>query len=324
MHWSGNSITRIITSINDLRVECSRHCEHLKRASIEKGFQLVNDVAPQEVNGAIAAVDSGFSTRQFVSLDVMLLRSAATVFTYEKSKLLSSAYFPNRVPGISVHYGVFPDQTDATCFRNLSRLHAELSCALQVIKMYNPSTLLLDGSLLPLPSDKPPQNSSIYPLFEEVISLYNELASMSRQCNCGLVGVVKDSRSQKLCATLAEKLGEPVAINNDEFLADILLKPSQRTVELPVSNSEVSFGRETNCFYMKAGNGLPYRVEFTGDADEIAGKLLSLSSPQFAYPSILIEVDMRAALTPGEISALFNSLEHNRALVPRSRDRPFR
>ncbi len=312
--------------MNELKEQCSRHCSELKNLSTQSGFQLTEGIKPMEVSGVVAAVDSGFSSRQFLSLDVMLLRSMSCIFTYEKNNLVESVYFPNRVPGISVHYGVFSDPTDSSCFKSLSRLSAELNCAVQTVKVFKPKLILIDGSLLPLPSDKPSQGSSLSPIFEEVISLYSQLYSACVESNCLLVGIVKDSRSQKLCNLLEKKLATRIPVNNDEFLCNLLLKPNEKSLVFPLDTSHENI----HCFYMKTGDGLPMRVEFlaSGDANEVAssvaGQLHSLS-PQFSYPSILIEVDMRASLMPREISTLFNSLESNaKELVLRSNSRPFR
>ena len=352
MHWSTSSITRIVTSMNELKEQCTVHCNELKRISKEKKFPLVNPIKPSEANGVVAAVDSGFSSKQFLSLDVMLLRSVASIFTYNSNQLVASQYFPSRVPGIGVHYGVFTDTSDSTCFKSLSRLAAELSCAVQTMKMYSPSILFIDGSLLPLPGDKPQQGSTLESLYAEVLALYKELYSLASSSanGCELVGIVKDSRSQKLCNLLERKLETKIAVNSDEFLSNLLLGAGERTAVFSLEDSQLEFAKSAqcrgivsesspigdaqnvHCFYMKSGNGLPYRVEFLSNekdseavASTLAGKLYSLGSPQFSYPSILIEVDMRAALTPAEINALFSSLENRtRDLVLRSNSRPFR
>ncbi len=349
MHWSSNSIARILTSISELKKRCSVQCDNLKKDSLN-GVPIVANVEKTQANGTLAAVDSGFSTKQFLSMDVMLLRSVSTIFTYENCKLASTDYFPNRVPGISIHYGVFSDQSESTCFKSLTRLNAEISCAVQTVNVFKPSMLLIDGSLLPLPSDKPPENSSLSLLYSETIALYSDLFKACAENNCELVGVCKDSRSQRLCNLLSENNKVDFPIPNDEFVTDLLLDPFQRTLCFSHSNapnnagavSDVPWSELVNCFYMKAGDSLPFRVEFIlpnannekenngkenleKAASLIASSLASFCSPQFGYPSILIEVDMRASLKPGEISTLFASLEHQaNALILRSNSRPFR
>ncbi len=351
MHWSSNSIARILTSIGELKKRCSVQCDNLKKDSLND-VPIVTNIEKTQANSTLAAVDSGFSTKQFLSMDVMLLRSVSTIFAYENGKLTSTDYFPNRVPGISIHYGVFSDQSESTCFKSLTRLNAEMSCAVQTVNVFKPSMILIDGSLLPLPSDKPPENTSLSLLYSETIALYSNLFKVCAENNCELVGVCKDSRSQRLCNLLSENNKVDFPIPNDEFVTDLLLDSFQRTLCFPHSNvnsldnsgavADVHWSKLVNCFYMKAGDSLPFRVEFLlpntnnekeNDGKEnlekaaslIASSLASFCSPQFGYPSILIEVDMRASLKPGEISTLFASLEHQaNALILRSNSRPFR
>lgn len=337
MHWSSASITRIVANMNELKQRCAINCTEVQKAYSDKKKPIVFDIKSVSFDGVVSAVDSGFSTKQFVSLDVMLLRSTAAVFTYKQNVLVSNEYFPSRVPGVSVHCGVFSEPSDSQCFRSLLRLSAELNCALQTVKMYSPQMLLIDGSLLPLSNDKPSKESSLHEMYAEVLQAYNNLFATCTETNCTLVGVVKDSRSQRLCSLIEQELKQTLPVNSDEFVTDLLLSRNQRSLAFQINEETASIGGASNgikfkdkinAFYMKAGDALPYRVEFMGSeekADEIAANLCALGSSQFAYPSILIEVDMRAALTPGEITSVFNSLESvNRDLVLRSNSRPFR
>ncbi|MFH0714119.1 MAG: DNA double-strand break repair nuclease NurA [Candidatus Micrarchaeota archaeon] len=331
MYWSSASITRIVANMNELKQRCAINCTEVQKAYADKKKPIIYDIAPVSFDGVVAAVDSGFSTKQFVSLDVMLLRSTAAVFTYKQNALVANEYFPSRVPGVSVHCGVFSEPSDSLCFRSLLRLSAELNCALQTVKMYSPQMLLIDGSLLPLPNDKPSKESSLHEMYAEVLQAYNNLFATCSEMNCALVGVVKDSRSQRLCNLIEQELKQTLPVNSDEFVTDLLLSRNQRSLAFQINEenaANVKLSDKINAFYMKAGDALPYRVEFIGGeekADEIAANLCALGSSQFAYPSILIEVDMRAALTPGEITSVFNSLESvNRDLVLRSNSRPFR
>ncbi|MBI4406468.1 DNA double-strand break repair nuclease NurA [Candidatus Micrarchaeota archaeon] len=316
MHWSGSSISRIVSNMQEMREKCASTCLALKK---NKDALLVQDVPVNSFSGTVAAVDSGFSSKSFVSLDVLLVRSVATIFYYRENELVSCCYFPSRVPGIDVSHALL-SEGESNWFKSLSRLSAELACAVQVAKVHSPSLLLVDGSLLPHPSDKPSQASSLYTDYLHVCSLFEELVST---CGERLVGIVKDSRSQKLCNALKTEFGVSLP-PSDEFVADCLLDNNQRTKCFSVSDPDSS----VHCFYMKAG-ALPFRVEFVSRSPEetasrIAGSLAPLSS-RFGYPAVLIEADMRAALTPGEIGAVFDSLESRaRSFLLRKDSRPFR
>ncbi len=335
MHWTDNSINRIVTSMNELRQKCSAKCTELTQSAKIQNIELSRQITQSNVTGTFAAVDSGFSTKQFLSLDVVLVRSVAAIFTYNDAKLVASTYFPNRVPGISLHCGSFSDQTESTYFKSLSRLTAEITCAIQTVKIHSPQMLMLDGSILPLPSDQPQSTSTLFPMYQELVDNYRELFELCGSQNCQLVGIVKDSRSQRLCNLLEQRLKMPIPNGTDEFLCDLLLTAGQRSITFAHSDQPNGFSKNINCFYIKTGNGLPFRVEFIAnnsasvggleqEADAIAGQLMPISNT-FSYPAILIETDMRACLTPNEINHVFNSIENrSKEFVLRSNSRPFR
>ncbi len=312
MHWSASSISRIVNNMQEMRETCRSTC-----AALKKNNGVVRGIESGNFSGRVAAVDSGFSSKSFLSLDVLLLRSVAAIFDYDQSELLSCCYFPSRVPGIGVSHAVV-SEGESNWFKSLSRLSDELTCAVQVAKMYFPSLLLLDGGLSPHPADKPSRDSSLFSDYERVCSLFEELLML---CGEKLVGIVKDSRSQKLCNALKTEFG--VALPpSDEFVADCLLGGNQRTKCFAVGEAPI------HCFYMKT-NALPFRVEFVSRSPEetasrIAASLAPLSA-RFGYPAVLVEADMRAALTPGEISTVFDSLgPRTSSFLLRSDSRPFR
>ncbi len=119
MHWSDKSISRIVSSMNELKQTRSAKCNELITAAKTLGLPLTTSVQPSKVNGNVAAVDSGLATKQFVSLDVVILRGLSSIFTYKDNELISSTYFQNRVPEISVHYEIFTDQSESTSFKSL-------------------------------------------------------------------------------------------------------------------------------------------------------------------------------------------------------------
>jgi hypothetical protein len=69
-----------------------------------------------------------------------------------------------------------------------------------------------------------------------------------------------------------------------------------------------------DAFYLKASEGdRPMRVEFVEGKrrfDEIASLVFSLSriSKNYAYPAILIEADMRAALDQAELDRVYGEI----------------
>ena len=94
-------------------------------------------------------------------------------------------------------------------------------------------------------------------------------------------------------------------------------------------NKELAaLGKKIKVTYMKpAREDLPLRVEILGDVERASSIVYSLSaiSERFAYPAILVEADMCAALDATEIESVEFSLSRLAGLKPLRRHfRPFR
>jgi hypothetical protein len=172
-----------------------------------------------------------------------------------------------------------------------------------------------------LPGDVPPKESSLHPLYLEVFRLYEKLFSFGN--NCLICGVVKDSRARRI-----SKLN-----CSDSLLCSYLLEESERTEAVDYFPGQpppdMPLQDKINVFYMRpAKNDLPLRIEVLGEkVDKAASILCSLSaiSEHFAYPAILIEADMCAALNPNEMKAIEETLQALSGLRPLRRNfRPFR
>jgi hypothetical protein len=90
-----------------------------------------------------------------------------------------------------------------------------------------------------------------------------------------------------------------------------------------------SLGEHINVFYLKPSrNDLPLRIEvMDSDVGQAASLICSLSaiSDNFAYPAILVEADMCAALDPGELESVEATLLSLSGMRPlRRNSRPFR
>jgi hypothetical protein len=186
----------------------------------------------------------------------------------------------------------------------------------------------MDGSLLPLPGDRPEAASALRPLYEEVLSLYGRLYSACSSSGCLLCGVVKDSRSKKLSKSLG-------AACPDTVLCSYLLEEGERTREMdyfegkPPNADVEALGARIRVFYIRPSRkDLPLRVEVQDSrVDDAASAVCSLSaiSESFAYPAALIEADMCAALDPAELESVESSLAAQSGIRPLRRNfRPFR
>jgi len=300
-----------------------------------QGSQLVSQVNRQPISISACAVDGGLFSHRLHGTDLVSVRSVGVHFTYSDSKLVSFDYSPSRrvEPSLEFHDGL--DEHEANLFRSLVRLKSELSCALTITEKFSPQLLLLDGSLWTVPSDRPSSDSALAPLYGEVIPLYKKLYSLcdsdkadsKEEKKTQLCGIIKDSRSRKL----AKDLGFDCS---DTVLCDHLLEAGERTSELPYFDEKQKepegYWERLKVFYLKpSDHDLPLRVEFLHSAigiDQVASLILSLSSisESFAYPAILIEADMRAAMDAQEIEHIQNRLSSLQIRPLRRNARPFR
>ncbi|MFH0737158.1 MAG: DNA double-strand break repair nuclease NurA [Candidatus Micrarchaeota archaeon] len=292
---------------------------------------LVVKAESRPVRLSACAVDGGLLAYRLHGHDIVAVRAAGVNFVYDGSVLNSFSYHPGRTPKSEVHIRSALDEHEANVLRSLLRLRCELSCAIMCLERYSPAILLLDGSLWTVPSDQPGAGSALAPLHEEVVGLYKKLFAGCHIRKTMLAGVVKDSRSKRL----AESLGFPCS---DTVLASYLLEKGERTSSMPYSDKAqkepAGPAQRLKVFYIKPSeNDLPLRIEHlaqdgaSGDgSDEAASVILSLSSisDAFAYPAILIEADMRAAMDPSEAERLQADISALDIRPLRRDSRPFR
>jgi len=289
----------------------------------------------RSVSRSACAVDGGLLAFRLHGHDVVATRAVGVNFVYEGSVLKSFSYHPGRTPKTEVHVKSALDEHEANVLRSLLRLKSELSCAIETLERYSPGLLLLDGSLWTVPSDRPGEGSGLAPLYGEVVGLYKKLFAGCDLRKTMLCGVVKDSRSKKL----AESLGFSCS---DTVLTSHMLDKGERTSAFRYfdkgQKEPEGFWDRLKVFYIKPSeNDLPLRIEHLAPAggkddgahdgsDETASLILSLSSisDAFAYPAILIEADMRAAMDPAEAERLQADISALDIRPLRRDSRPFR
>lgn len=288
----------------------------------------VSKIQKSELSLSVCAVDGGLLAHRLHGHDIVLTRAVGVNFVYDKSVLASFAHHPSAFTEPKIEIKSALDDHEANVFRSLVRLKYELECALAVVEKYSPQLLLMDGSLLPVPSDRPSSESELAPLFSEILSLYAKLYAICAEKNCQLCGVIKDSRSRKLAKDLSLDSG-----CSDTSLCGHLLDQWERTCEFPYldnKNKDFAFAERVKVFYLKPSErDLPLRIEFLGsgnDANNVASIICTLSaiSENFAYPAILIEADMRVALDPKELEPIESSLLSLDLAPLRRNSRPFR
>ncbi len=286
----------------------------------KKEAQSIIEVASANLSLSVCAVDGGLISFTMHGMDILLIRSAGVNFIYENSSLKNHSYYPEKHPEPMIEFRNALDEYDIGVYKSLTRLKSELTCAIEVIEKYKPDLMLIDGSLLPLPTDKPNTESELKELYEEVLSLYNKLFDLCSSINCQLCGIIKDSRSKRLSKTFG--------INcSDSILCNYLLSKGERTNFFVYGKNEIKNSEKIKFFYIKPSEeDIPLRVEFLdqNNSEQIIPSLiysLSAISSSFAYPAILIEADLCAALDEKEAEKIRSFLP-SKAL--RRDSRPFR
>ncbi len=308
---------------------------HAFQDALENGLAL--PISEIKVNGTVAAVDGGLLAQEMHGTDLVIARAVAAVFEYSDSGLVSHEYLPNAFPEADYEIKIGLDEREAMAFRSLFRLRKEVECAIEVLEKKNPEYLMIDGSLLPLTADKPPDDSDIAYDYQNVVRLYKKLYESAKTKNCTLLGVIKDSRSKRFVDIAKTAIG---LHSSDSVFLNHLLKEGERTFAFkyasdvkrhPITRDFGADAEKISAMYLKPVEGdRPLRVELIGsDFIGIASLVYSLSkiNRTYAYPAILIEADLRAALDPLELERAQKSLAMHTGLgiLPlRRNSRPFR
>lgn len=326
-----------VVSINRQRAEKAkilRESNVVFKEALEKNIAI--PVKKTEINLQIAANDAGLLSKELHGVDILLGRAVAVKFYYEKNKLISVEYHPASFPKIEYDVKTGLDEREVLWHKSLFRLKLEIRNAISAIEKFLPQIFLLDGSITPLLSDRPSEDSQLGEDYKEVVSLYKKLYSLCERKNIALAGVIKDSRGKRFIEIVKGKIEENCA---DSVFLHYLLNEGERTFvfnyreENTIIRDLSPWGRKVNIFYLKPSkNDRPLRIEFLPSKysfSEFASILYTLSSisSSYAYPAILIEADMRAALNPEEMESaekMFSLYSGGSILPLRRNSRPFR
>jgi len=292
---------------------------------------IIKKIQRIPLNLSLCAIDGGVLSYRLHGSDVVVVRAVGVHFVYENDKLKSFEHYPRKKPESCIGHKTMLDEHEAGIFRSLIRLKYELECALNSLEKFSPQLILIDGSLLPLPCDRPQKESELNLLYDEVVSLYSKLFSECKKIDCGLCGVIKDSRARRI----TDKYG---IISSDSIFCNYLLAEGEMTGEVSYyenkKQDELSaFAEYIKVIYMKASDdSIPLRIEIfdsgeTSKVDNLASIVYSLSSisKRFAYPAILTEADMCAAFDSKEYESFESRLLSISGVDPlRRNSRPFR
>ncbi len=296
---------------------------------------------PQWVpQGMVAGVDSGFVAKRLATVDLVLIRAVGVVFDYSGGIVSSAKYFPNYFSFPEPHLASGSlEEDESEQSKSLMRLYEEVGTAKKVIELHSPKYLFIDGSIVPQYQDKPRKDSSLSKNYSRIISEFESLYSLAQQKGCTLIATVEDSRGSRFRQMLQDEVLfsggvlEKQKLDGmfDSGLLDHFLETGERscafTYTKDISKHPVlqdfseGWARSIYGLYAKPSDfDRPLRVEFicTGcsngnlkaKADEAASVALALSSlhREYAFPSVLIEADMRARLKGEEIEIVYSRI----------------
>ena len=286
--------------------------------------------------GAVAGVDSGFVAKRLANVDLVLIRTVGVVFRYQNGIISSSDYYPGYFSFPQPHLSLGSlEHDEAEQSKSLMRLREEVNTAKKIMELHSPQYLFIDGSIVPQYQDKPRKESALTGKYSDILTEFESLYALAEKHNCTLISTVEDSRGSRFRQILQEDIlarnrlfdGSELDGLLDSSLLDYFLLPGQRScaftytkdiTQHPVlQDFNSKWSRSIYGLYIKpAALDRPLRVEFIchgglkEKADEVASVAFALSSfhREYAYPSVLIEADLRAKLKPEEIDIVYNRI----------------
>jgi hypothetical protein len=311
-----------IREIEESRAQAAarvREEAQLPKSALEPEFILPLNTK-RRMGGKVCAVDGGILSYEMHGADLLIAKAVASTFGYSGGELGSHSYFPNAFPQPEYRVETGLDERELLWHKSIVRLELEVKSAAGAAKKEKPAYLLLDGSLCPLPSDRPSEESRLFPKYLELLNLYKELYSYCSEAGVVLAGVIKDSRSRRFVEMLPPGSGER---SSDTVFLNHMLREGERTFAFRYSDSPQKnhvlremgkWGEKVCALYAKPVAGdRPVRVEFLdGQAgySETADAISSLCAinRNYAYPSVLIDADLRAMMDPAELERAKKSL----------------
>jgi len=327
-----DNTSEVITRIRALESGLSAAASSLRKfqaANAKDAFLGEQPKVPCPPNagftGAIAAIDGGIVSETYQSCELVLFRAVCTAFGYENGKVSRKANHPSGLDGFETALLDSFDESDTMQRDSIIRLRSEIARARESIKLFSPSMVFLDGSIFPNPQDRPPKDSAAFDGFERLLAEYRFLFAECSAAGVALVGVVKDSKSRNYLDALRKseafsdfysEHAKFLSSTNDSAFLSMALEENERSGLVKIERQDL--GRDlcrTTCAttYVKASKyDRPLRLEFSDytNADAASKTICGLckGNSRYAYPAILIEADLRAAMDPKELEVAYARL----------------
>ena len=288
-----------------------------KRNNVAKLFLTKSEIKEKcknkKLNLRVGAVDASIISQEFHSFDLIITKTVGSIFTYENGKLMNNKYVPSALPKEKINIIGSTDLMELNQIKTIIRLKEEISLAIELGNMCD--LLLIDGSLVPLPGDKP-TSEMLKKKYEELIEKYLELFSKHKE---KIVGVIKDSRSKRFIEHYNEKFNFEIETNiTDSSLLDIVLEKNEITKEISYAKEAktnqilkdlIPYSEEIKVAYIKAGKyDRPIRVEYFTNRNEELMSLCGIND-KYTYPAILIDVDLRALMDVRDVERILKEIE---------------
>lgn len=307
------------------------------------GEKLIARLEPDSLEDLkVVGVDGGIVKKSLHGFDCMLSRAAGVCFHYMQGTVDKVDYLPSRMPVPEPGIMEALSDLDWAYFTSISRQRQEVRTAGKCIERFVPNLLMMDGSIVPHYSSRPPKSSRVYEDYRKLIEECKDLFGKARKSGVRLLGVIEDSRGDSFCRMirndLVNKLGQTMDQILDKDLRDVLertrdtnllfwaLKKGEKSMTFPYSKKPDQhpvlrdlddLGKDIRSFYLKtAEHDRPIRVDFLAgpgtdkdqDENHVASVLLAISGHHSGYglPAPLIEADNVAKLSEDEINNFYS------------------
>jgi hypothetical protein len=318
-----------IEEMENQRKKLSQVLRKIEKIEFGQEDKIISKVEKDELKEVkIAGIDGGLAKESFHGIDLILLKAIAVIFDFKEGKLKEVIYYPEPLPSPVPNIVFDPfSELEFELNSNMQRQMIEVETAIETIKKFKPDLLLLDGSVVPHYVQRPESSSLLFQIYQQMIEAYKKLFLAAEENQTILAGVIEDSRGTRFCEILNQSLANLPEIREakvllektkDTNLLTYALNYGERTFAFPYSSEPEKHpvlkefgetGKKIYSFYLKAAEfDRPIRVDFlaSSEAKEIASKISSLllaicNSSTYAFPSVLIEADLRARLSEREI-----------------------
>ncbi|MEM7821505.1 MAG: DNA double-strand break repair nuclease NurA [Candidatus Aenigmatarchaeota archaeon] len=282
---------------------------------------------------SIAGVDGGMVKKSLHGIDIILLRAVGVIFYFKNKRIEKVDYHPNSIP-IPKPIILFDpfSELEFEINSNMERQTIETKTAIEMIEKFKPDVLFLNGSIVPHYTERPSENSLLFPTYKKMIDSYKELLKEAIKRGVVLAGVIEDSRGKRFCEIMSntlpmeEKTSVLLERTKDTNILTYMLEKNERSLVFSYSSNPSNhpvlkefgiFSQKIFSFYLRPSEfERPIRIDFIEDKDapktanEISSLILALSGDSsYGIPSVLIEADQRARLSEEEIELFYSSLK---------------